>query len=227
MRKRVKSPIFIEMVDIKDLGRFACALERVPIPIFSIKYQDMPILATQGDLYRGISIFYFTKIDKKGHFIGYRNMNGIEDVIITSSSINPSYMYSPIIYVKKLPKIFTDGFNNPRYLTDKFLSVEVEDLASLAKICSYKILFEEPPLPLFQFPVNDKWYLGAFTRVDDSDEVPLFFYATLLNPTDNAFLKFYSQKMDDIGFTNKIDEHGYIFIKIIKLYKIHPMIQFE
>ena len=49
-------------------------------------------------------------------------------------------------------------------LEDKYHPVELEDLASLAKL-SYG--FEEAPFPLFSFPYNGKWLMGVFMNFNE------------------------------------------------------------
>ncbi|MBI2126129.1 MAG: hypothetical protein HYU02_02285 [Thaumarchaeota archaeon] len=35
--REIKPPCFIKVADIKDLARLACAIERIPLPIFAIE----------------------------------------------------------------------------------------------------------------------------------------------------------------------------------------------
>jgi len=221
--KDIKSPCFVELASVKDLARLACAIERAPLPVFAIESEREVVLAVQLDLFMGRPIFYYAKAKERKAHLGYRSLSGVEEVLSTDNVSNPTFVYAPVIGIKKLPPSFEKALHSQPEIKDKFLSMEVSDLASLAKISSYKMLFEEPPIPLYAFEANTKWIAGAFARIDDYEEASLFFFVRLDGPPDN-FLRYSMQKTDGILFTNKIEEHGYAFIKVIRLAGKHPMV---
>ncbi|MBI2184935.1 MAG: hypothetical protein HYU39_08265 [Thaumarchaeota archaeon] len=222
--QKIKPPIFIQVQDLKDLARLACAFERAPLPIFAFEVECSLRLCLQLDIFMGRPIFYYIH-GQQHHFLGYRNTGGTEEAILTDSASNPAYIYSPIIAIKKPPKIFEKGSGRQQERSRKVLCSEVQDLASLAKVCSYKTIFEEPPIPLFSFTKEGKHILGAFTRIDDYEEASIFFYIILNAPPPTQFLRFSSSNIANTGFAGRIDEHGYIFIKIIRLTQEHPLIE--
>jgi hypothetical protein len=221
--KEIKPPCFVELAGIKDLARLACAIERAPLPVFAIESEKEIILSVQFDLFMGRPIFYYTKNKERKAHLGYRNLSGIEEALLTDSANNPTFIYAPVIAIKKLPAMFEKALNSPQEVKDKFLTMEVSDLPSLAKISSYKMIFEEPPIPLYAFETNKKWIAGAFARIDDDEEASLFFFVRLDAPPE-SFLKYSMQKTDGTSFTSKIEEHGYAFIKVIKLASKHPLV---
>jgi hypothetical protein len=222
--RRIKPPCFIQLTELKELARLVCAFERAALPVFYWEIEGNRQMATQLDLFMGRPIFYFAKANEFRHYLGYRNSAGVEDIALSDSTMNPAYLYSPVIALKRLPSIFVKGMNDTRRTTEKFLSIEVSNLASLAKVGAYKVLFEEPPLPLFTFSSNNQWIIGAFTRIDEYEEASIFFYTTLDEPPSHSFLKYAVQRTTDTCFTNRIDEHGYVFLKVIKLMDVHPMV---
>jgi hypothetical protein len=221
---RIKLPCFIQVQDLKDLGRLACAFERTPLPVFAAKTEDNIKLFVQVDLFMHRPILYFYNSNILQHYLSYRNTSGLEEVLMTDFPNNPAYVHSPIIALQKIPRIFQRGVKKSQ-TRPKFLSSEVLDLANLAKICSYKTIYEEPPLPLFAFERKDMWILGVFTRMDDFEESSIFFYIQLPDPPTNDFLRFSGRSITSTGFTNRVDEHGYIFIKIIRLAQEHPLVE--
>lgn len=223
--REIKPPCFIQVADIKNLARLACAIERVPLPIFAIEAGDNFLLSVQLDLFMGRPVFYYVKSKEKAQYLGYKNIGNAEEVALTDSPVNPTFVYAPIIAIKKLPAPFEDAINSPFEVKEKFLSFEVSDLPSLAKIASYKVLFEEPPLPLYAFKIDGKWVAGAFARIDDYEEASIFFYARLDKGPPGNFLRYPMQKTDGTAFTDRADEHGYIFIKVIKLGESHPLVE--
>jgi len=225
---RIKPPCFVELQSLKDLGRLACAFERAPIPVFAMESHGVLRLAVQMDLFMGRPLFYYAKTEGLHHFLGYRNTSGAEEVVLTDSASNPSFIHSPIIAMQSLPKVFLRGLERPVATQPKYFSSELRDLASLAKVCSYKTIFEEPPLPTFAFARESGGaVLGAFTRMDDFEESSMFFFVRLTNPPSEGFMKFSSRDVASTGFTGRIDEHGYIFIKIIRLVREHPLVEID
>ena len=223
--KRVKPPCYIQVADLKDLGRLVCALERVPYPVFSVSSAGSKILTTQVDMFMGTPIFYFINSAASGNFLAYRSTGGVEEVSVTDSPSNPGFAYSPIISVKKLPLSFEKALVTPQKRLEKYQALQVEDLPNIARVCAYKMVFEEPPLPLFQFPHNQNFVIGAFTRIDEYEEASLFFYFLMDSSPSGGFIRYSPSKGSDVGFTNRIDEHGYVYIKIIRLAAPHPIVE--
>ncbi|MFN3621627.1 MAG: hypothetical protein ACK4TI_01930, partial [Nitrososphaerales archaeon] len=140
-KKKLGSPIFVELLGIKELGRLCCALERAPMLVFAFNSKDGVKLAVHLDTYFGSPIFYYVKSDKSGHFLEYRNSAGLEDVRISNS---PTFLlYAPIVAVKNIPSAF--GLDAKAKSVRKVSSMEVVDLVSLAKVSAYRMLFEELP----------------------------------------------------------------------------------
>ncbi len=220
-------PYFIELASLNDLGRLACAFEKIPLPIFVMNLEGKQILATQMDVFMGAPIFYYKQTNTFNHFLGYKNSNGLEEVILTNSTINPTYIYAPIIVVKEIPSIFKQGWRRRRGRLGKFIPMQVSDLINLAKVCSYKMLYDEPPIPLFLFQNDKYWNLGALTRMDEYDECSFYFYIKQESQPIGNFLKYSPSKVSDTQFTNHVDEHGYIYIKIIQLAKSHPLVKLK
>ena len=107
-------------------GRLACALERAQLPIFMSKHGEKTRLSVQNDLFMGVPIFYYVEADKGGEFLAYRNAGETEEVQLVESASTPSYIYSPVIHVLKMPSIL----EHKREFHQKFLAAQVADLAS-------------------------------------------------------------------------------------------------
>jgi hypothetical protein len=232
-KKEVKPPVFIETENLNDLARLVCALERTPFPLFSIESSGRKMIATQLDLFLGTPVFYFAYTNQVKSFLGYRTTQVGEEVSLNDSPTNPALLHAPIIEIVKMPPVFESGLKmkDERDLKKdrKFLTLEVKDLSSLVKVASYKILFEESPLPIFAFPSssgNGKWCLGSFTRMDDFEEASIFFYFEQATKPDFNFVR-YSMSRADATMTNRTDEHGYVYIKIVRLKEPHPLVELQ
>ena len=201
---QIKSPFFIEVSTVQDFGRLVCAFERTPLLTFSFKSGKENLLATQIDFLNNIPVIYYVKYSSAGQYLAYKNTGGYEDVAIVANIQNPSVMYSPIISVEKFPQIFwrrPKGVKNSNYAPIKLAN--------------------------FQSTKNSKYVVGTALNMAESDGVSYFYYATLPDNPVNCFIKYSSLKSDNPTFTNNIDEHGYIYIKLIKLSGSHPLVKID
>jgi hypothetical protein len=231
-RRPVRPPVFIELENMNELARLTCALERAPLPVFAISRmsgQNGQMLTTQLDLFVGAPIFYYAYSNEVKQFLCYRTTATGEEVSLVDSPSNPALSYSPIIEILRLPEIFRRTLEvGESYEGPKFLSLQVKDLMSLVKVATYKVMFEEPPLPMFAFPSpkNDGWLIGTFTRIEEYEEASIFFYfAQKEMPTHNYVA--YSTSKSQAFFTNRTDEHGNLYVEIIRLRQPHPLVEID
>ena len=61
--------------------------------------------------------------------------------------------------------------------------------------------------------------------VSESDTFSYFYYVVLSESPAAPFLRYSSQKSEATSFYNRIDEHGYIYLKLIRLAKPHPLVR--
>ncbi len=219
---RIGGACFVRLDSLAELGRLSCALERAPFPLFAFKSGGLYRIAAQADLFMGTPIFYYFDSEKTGEFLAYRNSGDGEDVQLVGAANNASYLYAPVIRISKMP----DSLEPKKDFPDKFMSIEVEDLPSLVKVGTYKMLFEEPPLPLFSFENGKGWLIGTFARIDDYEEASIFFYARTSGGPTSGFVKYSPDKISETAFVGKTDEHGFYYIKVLKLAEPHPLVQF-
>jgi hypothetical protein len=71
--------------------------------------------------------------------------------------------------------------------------------------------------------VDVGWVAGVFTRLDEFDETSIFFYCWLDKEPRGRFLK-YSTNPSELSYTDRIEEHGYVYLKVIKLKASHPLV---
>lgn len=218
---KLKTPHYVELESMQDLARLVCALERAPLPVFSLHFHGDNVLAAQADLLMGSPVIYYAKFKGQGEFLAYRNSGGVEDITAVEAVTNPTFVYAPIIHVDKLPDSMIKNTKVDK--KSKYISIKLKDVASLAKVSSFKMFYDEGPLPLFLFK-DKKPILGTFLSMNDSDNVSYFYYVVLNSVPSGTFVKYSSQRVEKPEFTNKIDEHGYIYMKVIRLRKNHPLV---
>jgi len=220
---------------MKDFGRLVCALERAPLPAFSLRMNNEYIFAVQTDFIDGRPVIYFVNSpqDRDGQYLAYRIIGGIEEVMVVDSIVNPSFVYSPIINIDKFPSALTKISRVQK--KSGYLAIRLKDLSSLAKVAAYKTIYDEPPLPLFLFKdhngtdrrVNDsnsRLIVGATMSLNESETKSYFYYVILNEEPKDHFLRYSSQKIEQPSFCGRLDEHGYIYLKLIRLAHTHPLV---
>ena len=85
--------------------------------------------------------------------------------------------------------------------------------------------FDDVPFPLFLFPHKDKWLLGVFMNFND-EGTSYFCHVVLNNDPGNPFIKFSTTNGIEPTFVQNPSEHGYSYIKIIKLKDTHPLVDY-
>lgn len=235
----LKSPIYIKLKSLNDFARLVCSLERIPIPIYEYSYQNSDIFAAQLDTLNGHSITYYVDNIKSGEnqYLSYKINNNNEEAAMVYSIKDTSALYSPIIKLSIPPQ----SFLKPAKIgaTTKYTGVGLRDLFSLSKLVAYHTIYEESTLPLFLFSKtgsndsdlpdeesNMKYVLGSHLNLTDSSDTSYFYYVLLEQVIEKYFMKFSMQKSTAPSFSNHIDEHGFIYLKIIKLHDVHPLIKF-
>jgi hypothetical protein len=221
---RLKAPCYISLAGLKDFGRLVCALERAPVPAFALTVAGKSVLAAQLDVMDGRPVIYYAEADAGGaQYIAYRVSNGIEEVILADSVGNPTFVYSPILKVAKFPSALSRSAKIDKKMG--YSVIKLVDLASLAKVAAYKTIYEEAPLPLFLSKERGKTIIGTPMSVGENEAVSYYYYVLLEGDPAGPFLRYASQKTDQPGFTSGLDEHGYIYMKVIRLADGHPLVK--
>jgi hypothetical protein len=222
---RIKAPCYIALANLKDFGRLVCALERTPLPAFSLQFNRQEVLAVQTDMINGRPVIYYAQEDAKdGQYLAYRVSNGIEEVLLASSVDNPTYVYSPILKVEKFPRSLAKSARIDK--GSGYTVIKLKDLSSLAKVAAYKTIYDEPPLPLFLFKERGgNIVLGTTMSANDNETISYFYYLTLEEEPKKPFLRYSSQRIDQPTFSTRLDEHGYVYLKVIRLAADHPLVK--
>ena len=215
-----KLPSYIQVESSLEFSRLVCALERAPRVTFRHKHDGKDVLSVQMDLLKEKPIIYYAPIENKGHYICYGFKAGKEESIIVDSTHDNTKLYSPIVKIKSLPENLKGGNGSSG---DKYLPIELEDLASLAKL-SYG--FEETPFPLFSFPYNGKWLMGVFMNFNE-EGASYFCHVVLNQSPEKPFLKYSMNNGAEPSFVENPRDHGYSYIKIIKLKDTHPLVSYD
>ncbi len=213
-----KLPRYIQVYSSLEFSRLVCALERAPRVSFLHEHDGKKVLSVQMDILKEKPIVYYTPLENNGHYICYGLKGGKEESGIADTTSDSSKLYSPIVRIKSLPETLKPGNGT----LDRYQPIELEDMASLAKL-SWG--FEEIPFPLFLFPRNEKWLIGVFMNFNE-EGTSYFCHVVLDKDPQKPFLKFSTNNGLDPTFVDNPSEHGYSYIKIIKLKDTHPLVDY-
>ena len=213
-----KLPRYIQVDSPLEFSRLVCALERAPRVSFLHEHDGKQVVSVQMDLLKEKPVIYYTPLENNGHYLCYGFKRGREESLIVNSASDATRLYSPIVKIKSLPDSLKPGNGTD----DKYHPIELEDLASLAKL-SYG--FEEAPFPLFSFPYMGKWLLGVFMNFNEEGS-SYFCHVLLDKDPQKPFLKYSLNNGIDPAFVENPEEHGYSYIKIIRLKETHPLVDY-
>jgi len=211
-------PRYIQVSSTLEFSRLVCALERAPRVSFLHEHNGMRVLSVQMDVLKEKPIVYYTPLEHNGHYICYGLKGGKEESEIVNTTSDSSKLYSPIVRIKSLPETLRPGNGT----LDRYQPIELEDLSSLAKLTWG---FDEIPFPLFLFPHNQKWLIGVFMNFNE-EGTSYFCHVVLENEPKKPFLKFSTNNVTEPSFVESPSEHGYSYIKIIKLKDTHPLVDY-
>ena len=213
-----KLPRDIQVSSPLAFSRLVCALERAPRVSFLHDHGGQKILSVQMDILKEKPVVYYTPLEHNGHYLCYGLKGGKEESEIVDTTSDSSKLYSPIVRIKSLPKTLRPGNGT----LDRYQPIELEDVSSLAKLTWG---FDEIPFPLFLFPHNDKWLLGVFMNFNE-ESTSYFCHVVLDDEPTMPFLKFSPTNGSTTSFVADPSEHGYSYIKIIKLKDTHPLVDY-
>ncbi|KAG2476991.1 MAG: hypothetical protein NPMRTH1_1430032 [Nitrosopumilales archaeon] len=214
-----KLPRYIEVESTLEFSRLVCALERVPRVSFLHDHEGKKVLSVQMDLLKEKPVIYFTPADNLGHYICYGFKADKEESSVVNSATDSARLYSPIVKIKSLPASLKSGNGTE----DKYHPIELEDLASLAKL---SFGFEEAPFPLFSFPFNGKWLMGVFMNFNE-EGTSYFCHVKIDEEPKKPFLKYSTNNGIDPSLVDSPSKHGYSYIKIVKLKETHPLVDYD
>ena len=194
----LKSPFYVEVFNIKDFGRLVCALERAPLPAFSLSLNRDLIFAVQTDIINDRPVIYFVKNQEKkdGQYSAYRLLLEAQKKSSWSDSVvNPTFFYSPIINIDKFPPTLMRSARGGKKVG--YIPIRLKDLSSLAKVAAYKTIYEitRPYLCFFLQMINpiitisQGSQLARAMSLSEADSISYFYYL-MLNEYSNDLLSY-------------------------------------
>jgi len=211
------SHYFVETSDFESFARYVCALRENPLRVYSHNLYQKKVFSSRRILSKSLLSVY-TVSSKTGRYISYNAKSGKEECNVVSSTKSFS-QYAPIINLHSVPSTFVI---NPKKIQDKFTSIHVEDLGSLARLTYDPELSDEPDLTLFMFPQKKKWIVGYVTSLDLEDVLYFFNYVTLDKEPAKPFLQYSTNDNKMPVFTDKF-QHGLSYLPVLKLKECHPI----
>jgi hypothetical protein len=211
------SHFFVEAADFGSFARYVCALRENPLRVYCHEFNKKRVLSSRKVLSKALFSIY-SIAPKNGRYVSYNVKGGKEDASVVSSTKSFS-QYAPIVNLSSLPTTFVI---NPKKIDEKFISVHVEDLGSLARLTYDPESPEERDLTLFMFPQKTKWIVGYITSLDLEDILYFFNYVVLDKEPTKPFLQYSPNDDKTPVFTDKF-QHGLSYLPVVKLKNAHPI----
>lgn len=220
-------PRYIEVGSALEFSRLVCALERTPRVSFLHEHGGRPVLSTRVDLLKEKPIMYYAPLEgggnggggDAGHYLSYALRGGREESRMVSSAGDASSAYSPIVRIRSLPASLRQGNGS----ATKYHPVVLEDMASLARL---SCIAEDAPFPVFAFPRGGKWLVGVFMMFDEDGE-SYFCHVCSDDEPGGAFLRFPANGGGAASFADAPSDHGYAYVKVIRLKEEHPLVDYD
>lgn len=212
-------PRYIEVGSQLEFSRMVCALERVPRTVFMHDHEGSQVLSVQMDILNERPVIYYVPVERAGQYLAYGIRGRREESSITDSVSETGVLYSPIVGIKSLPSSLRAGNG----AADMYFPLELNDLSSLAKLSHG---FEEaPPFPLFAFPSGEKWLVGVFMNFNE-DGPSYFCHVAMDDEPARPFLRYATTNGSGPELVETPSDHGYSYIKIIRLKEPHPLVDY-
>ena len=213
------NPRYIEVDSELEFSRMVCALERVPRIAFMHEHNGSRVLSVQMDLLNERPVIYYVPTGESAHYISYRIRGKNEECEMVNTMSDSARLYSPIVDIKSLPDHLKAGNGT----TEMYSPLELGDFASLAKM-TYNF-FDDATVPLFLFPIRKKWAVGMFMSFNE-DGPSYFCHITMDADPRKPFLKYTLTNGEKPELVNAPSEHGYSYLKIIRLKETHPLVDY-
>lgn len=213
-------PRYIEVGSALEFSRLVCALEHTPRVSFLHDHGGRPVLSTRVDLLKDKPIMYYAPFEGNGsaHYLSYGLRGGREESRAVGAAGDASSAYSPIVRIKSLPASLRQGGGS----ADMYHPIVLEDMASLVRL---SCLGEDAPFPVFAFPRGAKWLVGVFMMFDEEGE-SYFCHVCGDEEPGGPFLRFSANDGGAPSFADAPADHGYAYVKVIRLREAHPLVDY-
>ena len=206
---------FIEVASLLDFARYVCAFREYPLRVYSHELHGKKVLSTRTVLSSSILAFYTSY--ENGRYIEYDPKNGKETAKVVDA-IQSNAQHAPIVHLLSLPF----QVKNYKKISDKFKTSKVLDLGSLARITYDPEWPDDPKVTLLCFPYRKKWIIGYMSMIELDDTTYCLYYVELDEEPGKPFIKYSGHKGESVQFTD-VFQHGFPYLPIVKLKKIHPI----
>jgi len=225
--KKIKPPIPVEALELKDFARLALAFVDIPTVLWTMKHKNRHMLALftaytywKGDL---PIMVYINKNNSGKPFLAYKS-DSLDGEICTfeDSADNPRFKYSSFMEIKKIPDLFKQALDGNYEHPQKPLLIEVHDMITLVRMLLSLSVRDESPFHIWHFRRNKDHVMGAFVPFEhyyDFDAIPMFFYYTQSHPPKSPFVRYSASKSqgEKIDYVNDTSDSKFFYSKIINV----------
>ena len=208
--KHERSIIYVKAASLADICRFAFNADFTSRSLIFFKGRLMAI----GEQIGNTLVAYYVHADKKENCVRYKFSSSAKEPEIAefADAIDEGKSGMNIIevnlgYIKEAKDVEKDQIEQ----------ISIPSPGDLMNAAVKKAVREESFMSLYSFVYNNKRYIAGFELLDElSNEKKTFYYSMLKNNSTAGYAK-YKYSDNTFEFTETVEEHSYIYVKIINL----------
>ncbi|MCL5419927.1 MAG: hypothetical protein M1354_03570 [Candidatus Marsarchaeota archaeon] len=219
-QKRGKSILYVKAASMVDMARYAYNFDFSSKSMIADASRGHPRLLVLGESIGDAIMAYYINYDNPRSFIRYTfpSSSGERESAAFADSAEGPGKHS-INVLRMSLDAFCEAKNAGRRDAIGIRMGSPEDLAHAAIKRAVK---EESFISLYAFEYRGKTVLCGFDLIEElMDEKKTFYYAVLKDKRKAGFAK-YSYADNTFEFTDTVEEHSFIYVKIINLAEPFP-----
>ncbi len=217
--KRGTKLLYVKANSVEDIARFAYNPESISKNLICSKHDSEIMLVALGEHIGDNIIAYYTDIKSEPMFVRYvlpTEFNEEKAVLIEHGAETDK---NSIFVLRTDLTVFGEIKNVD---SEDIMLLRVGHADDIVNAVAMKVAHEEHPGTLYVFEKAGKAYIAGFDLVDElSGDRKTFYYAPLKDMNRRGFIK-YNYKDSTFVFSDSIDEHTYIYLKVLNLSEAFP-----
>ncbi len=217
--KRGSSLLYVKARTMEDIARYAYSPDVAPKNLVCTKSGNSFRLVVFGEHINDTVMAYYVDIADESNAMRYTLPNSYEResaVLAVGNSANEKNSMSVL-------RMDLSVFKEEKDISQEdILLIMVSSADDIVNTVARRSAREEISMPLYSFERDGKKYIAGFDLVEElNDDRKTFYYAVLQDKECKSFIK-YNYADNTFSLTNSVDEHAYIYLKVMNLEQAFP-----
>ncbi len=224
-KKSGQKAAYVKLASLSDLCRLACGFDYSTEMLILSKFKGENRLMLPGERIENNLILYYVNVKDNVNIVKYMPQSEThEEEVSFANEIEPSEITGQhgVYYIHVL-HVDLSRIDECKTIEEKKINLlKTGGIIDIIKGSIRDIEKNEKVGHVYSFQYKGNTIVGAFNILEEfCDDKDNFYYAVEKKGTKNAFIR-YDYKTDNAEFTDKLDEHTYIYIKLINLAEPFP-----